>query len=61
VIGITIEKRQLSSYEALLRALGFFVPIAWRLLTLRHVATQPEPRPATCLFDAEQFRLFVPS
>jgi hypothetical protein len=42
-MGCAIEKRQLESKHALLNALALFIPIAWRLLTLRHLArTTPE-------------------
>lgn len=36
--GCSFEKRQLESKHALLNALALFVPIAWRLLTLRYLA-----------------------
>jgi hypothetical protein len=36
--GCAFEQRQLESYGNLQRALSVFVPIAWRLLLLRHMA-----------------------
>jgi len=36
--GCAFEKRQLESMDALLNALALFVPIAWRLLVLRHLS-----------------------
>jgi Transposase DNA-binding/Transposase DDE domain len=55
--GCAFEKRQLTTYDALLRALGLFVPMAWRLLALRELANETEPVPAEALFDKEQQRL----
>ena len=54
--GCQIEKRQLESYEALRIALALFVPIAVRLLALRHAArTDPD---ATCAaLSARQLQL----
>lgn len=51
--GCAIEKRQLTNYDALVRTLGLFVPIAWKLLALRSLANNPIPRPAAELFDDE--------
>jgi Transposase DNA-binding/Transposase DDE domain len=55
--GCAFEKRQLTTYDALLRALGLFVPMAWRLLALRELASETELAPAEALFDKEQQRL----
>lgn len=50
--GCAIEKRQLESYDALVRALAIFLPIAWQLLALRHAAEhQPNLRAATIMTD----------
>src|SRR5262245_7170077 len=38
--GCAFEKRQLESAHALLNALGLFIPMAWRLLALRHLARE---------------------
>lgn len=55
--GCAIEKRQLTSYDALVRALGLFVPIAWKLLALRSLAIDPNPRPAGALFTKEDIAI----
>ena len=55
--GCSFEKRQLTSYDALVRALGIFVPMAWRLLVLRHLGRAPARRPARILFDTGQLLL----
>ncbi len=38
--GCAYEKRQLESKHALLNALALFIPVAWRLLTLRYLARE---------------------
>lgn len=45
--GCQYEKRQLESAHALLNALAVLVPVAWRLLLLRHLAREEADRPAT--------------
>jgi hypothetical protein len=55
--GCSIEKRQLCSYEGLVRALAFFIPVAWALLSLRELAREKTPRPATEVFSKERIRL----
>lgn len=55
--GCAIEKRQLTSYDGLTSALGLFVPIAWHLLVLRHLARTDAARPASAIFNAEQLLL----
>jgi len=55
--GCSFEKRQLESLDALVRALALFVPLAWRLLVLRHLGRQDAPPPANAIFDAEQLLL----
>ena len=55
--GCGFEKRQLCSYEGLLRALALFVPLAWTLLQLRTLGRETTPRPATEIFSLEQLRL----
>jgi Transposase DNA-binding/Transposase DDE domain len=55
--GCAFEKRQLESMHALLNALALFVPIAWRLLSLRHLSqTEPE-LPARCILNARQLTI----
>lgn len=52
--GCAFEKRQLESKHALLNALALFVPIAWRLLTLRYLAREnPERRAGAILSDRQ--------
>jgi len=55
--GCAFEKRQLTTYDALLRALGLTIPLAWRLLVLRNLGRTNEPIPASSVFDAEQLIL----
>jgi hypothetical protein len=55
--GCSIEKRQLCSYEGLVRALALFIPVAWMLLSLRTLGRETTPRPATKVFSKDQIRL----
>ena len=55
--GCSFEKRQLTTYEGLVRALAIFAPLAWRLLALRHLARASRPRPASGLLEDEQLLL----
>jgi len=55
--GCGFEKRQLCSYEGLLRALALFIPLAWTLLQLRTLGRETTARPATKVFSREQLRL----
>ena len=55
--GCSFEKRQLTTFDGLVRALALFVPMAWRLLVLRHLSRDPDPRPARSAFDTEQLLL----
>lgn len=55
--GCSFEKRQLCSYEGLLRTLALFVPLAWTLLALRNLGRDDNPPPATKVFSPEQLRL----
>lgn len=57
--GCAIEKRQLTSYEALTNALALFIPIAWHLLTLRHLSRIEPIRKAASLFSTEQLLLLT--
>ena len=45
--GCQYEQRQLGSAHALLNAVAVLVPVAWRLLLLRHLAREDGQRPAT--------------
>jgi hypothetical protein len=55
--GCAFEKRQLESKHALLNALALFVPIAWRLLTLRHLSRATPEAPAARLLSARQLQI----
>jgi hypothetical protein len=48
--GCAFEKRQLASYDALLKALAIFAPIAYELLRLRSAARQTATVPANTFF-----------
>jgi hypothetical protein len=52
--GCQYEQRQLESAHALLNALAVLVPVAWRLLLLRHLARESATRPATDALTATQ-------
>ena len=41
--GCAMEKRQLETLDALLNALGLFIPIAWNLLRMRALSRQEQP------------------
>ena len=45
--GCAFEKRQLTTFDGLVRALAIFVPMAWHLLVLRHLGRADSPRPVT--------------
>ena len=45
--GCAFEKRQLTTFDGLVRALAIFVPMAWHLLVLRHLGRTDLPRPVT--------------
>ena len=55
--GCAFQKRQLCSYEGLVRALTLFVPMAWTLLALRSLGRETTLRPATEVFSNDQLRL----
>jgi hypothetical protein len=55
--GCAFEKRQLTHLAGLIRALAIFVPMAWRLLVLRHLGRAKTPIPVDHLFDGEQVLL----
>lgn len=52
--GCAFEKRQLCSLEGLKRAFGIFVPMAWKLLSLRQLGRAETARPAAVVLDDEQ-------
>jgi hypothetical protein len=50
--GCSIEKRQLTSFDALVNALAVFIPIAWRMLLLRSRAKdEPDAQSVTLTPD----------
>jgi hypothetical protein len=55
--GCGIEKRQLEDYHGLTNALAVFVPIAWRLLLLRHLARTCPGAPATQVLTPIQIQV----
>jgi hypothetical protein len=55
--GCALAKRQLTSLSALLRALAIFVPMAWRLLALRHLSRTIPVRPVGDLLTRTQLLL----
>ena len=55
--GCAIESRQLTTYDSLRRALGLFIPVAWKLLALRDASAATPDAPATTLFENEELVL----
>ncbi|GAC1665972.1 MAG: IS4-like element ISLpn5 family transposase [Candidatus Dormibacteraceae bacterium] len=55
--GCAFEKRQLTTFDGLVRALAIFIPMAWRLLVLRHLGRARPVLPARQYFDSEQLLL----
>lgn len=55
--GCAFEKRQLCSLDALKRAFGLFVPMAWKLLSIRHLGRAVTSPPAAALLDDNQLHL----
>jgi len=55
--GCAYEKRQLESSHTLLNALALFVPIAWRLLTLRYLARETPDDDATAVLSERQIQI----
>ena len=55
--GCAFEKRQLESKHALLNALSLFVPIAWRLLTLRYLSRVMPDVAASCILSGRQLTI----
>ena len=55
--GCAFEKRQLESKHALLNALALFVPIAWRLLALRHLSRTEPSVPARSVLNQRQLTI----
>jgi len=55
--GCAFETRQLTTFDGLVRALAIFIPMAWRLLVLRHLGRAASALPVTRCLDAEQLSL----
>lgn len=55
--GCAFESRQLESYDALLRALAVFLPIAWQLLLLRNLPRTNPEAPATAVLSPVQIEV----
>lgn len=51
--GCAIERRQLTSYGSLAKALAVFMPLAWEMLRLRHLSRQKPDLPASRSFSLE--------
>lgn len=62
--GCAVEKRQLTAYDSLRRALALLTPIAWHLLAIRVVARDAGAQPASDVLDDVQLdvlRVLAPS
>ncbi len=57
--GCAFEKRQLTTGAALKKALAFFLPIAWLLLTLRALGREAGDLPASALFPERLLTLLA--
>lgn len=55
--GCAFETRQLTTFEGLVRALAIFIPMAWRLLVLRHLGRAAQSPSVGHCFDPEQLLL----
>jgi hypothetical protein len=55
--GCAYERRQLESLHTLKVALGLFVPIAWQLLLLRHLAREHTTAPGATVLTPRQLQL----
>lgn len=57
--GCSAEKRQVETYEALRKVLALFIPIAHRLLLLRHMAQRKPKQAASKTFSDAQLTLIA--
>ena len=57
--GCSFEKRQLESFNALQRALCIYLPIAWQLLQIRHLAQVRPDSPASEVIPELRLRLLA--
>ena len=55
--GCAYEQRQLESLDTLLVALGLFLPIAWQLLLLRHLARDTPDAPASAVLPSRHLQI----
>jgi hypothetical protein len=55
--GCQYERLQLESYDALLRALAIYLPVAWQLLRLRYLAGAAPTVPATAVLTPIQIEI----
>jgi hypothetical protein len=55
--GCAFEKRQLTTYSSLRRALALLAPIAWHLLAIRVVARDADEQPASLIVDEVQLEV----
>jgi len=55
--GCQYERLQLESYDALLRALAIYFPVAWQLLRLRYLAGAAPMIPATAVLTRMQIQI----
>lgn len=55
--GCAYERRQLESLHTLRVALGLFLPLAWQLLLLRHLAREHAHAPAAIVLSARHLQL----
>jgi hypothetical protein len=59
--GCIYEQRQLMDLHNLLNALATFIPVAWRLLLLRHTARHAPDAPASEALNATQLQVLAAS
>lgn len=57
--GCAFEKRQLESFDALVRTLTITLPIAWQLLRIRHWAKLRPDKPAATILSELQLRILA--
>jgi len=55
--GCAYEKRQLETRASFLNALALFIPVAWQLLALRHMAHHAPDEPATHVLTPVQLKI----
>lgn len=55
--GCAVERRQLTTYGSLTKAVALFMPIAWEMLRLRWMARAQPDLPATALLPPDDIRI----